>query len=398
MAMSGYDINSFHSLRIDPNNVSASWSSWFSEFKLMCDLTSLKMGPDNEGNSKFSDKTKLLTIAHCIGSEGRDVLKSKGFNIRDDTSTYAGALQILKNVYEQADSVYVKTMRFVTVSQSCGEIETDYIRRVEKLSRDLDFGTGNDNTRANFAVAIAVNGLRDPTLRKSLIEENELGWDRLVNLMKAKKLAKDSNDIISEARAGATDTSVKPKTSRAVDLVRSDFRRGRYQAHEHSPDNSSRHYRRRRRPYRSRSRDSSRSSRGSLSSASSGGRLTPTRRYSPERRRQGHSPSRYEQRDRRYSSRGYSRHSPRRSHSPSRYSPRRGSDICYECKEEGHHIRDCPKLSCFKCGEMGHMVRECPRSASPRSRHYDNRYSSRSQKYRGQSPSRYIRFSGTDNS
>ena len=42
---------------------------------------------------------------------------------------------------------------------------------------------------------------------------------------------------------------------------------------------------------------------------------------------------------------------------------------CYNCNEEGHISRDCPKpreggggpMSCFNCNEEGHMSRDCPK-------------------------------------
>ena len=53
------------------------------------------------------------------------------------------------------ERVYVRTTKFITCSQACDE--NDYMLIVEKLIRNLHFG--GDDSRKNFALAIAVNRL-----------------------------------------------------------------------------------------------------------------------------------------------------------------------------------------------------------------------------------------------
>ena len=37
-----------------------------------------------------------------------------------------------------------------------------------------------------------------------------------------------------------------------------------------------------------------------------------------------------------------------------------GGQRCFNCREEGHQKRRCPKIECFGCKQMGHMKGDCP--------------------------------------
>lgn len=62
----------------------------------------------------------LVEMTFLIGKESRDVLMSLEFE----------ALQLLENGHGTDDYVYVKTA-IVTVSQSLGKNETEYLGRIE---------------------------------------------------------------------------------------------------------------------------------------------------------------------------------------------------------------------------------------------------------------------------
>ena len=87
-------------------------------------------------------------------------------------------MEHLQTVYESEETVYVKTMKFVTASQAIGENENDYLLRLEDLSKKMTFGTENDALRQEFALAIAVNGMRESSLRSQLMQQNDMNWTK----------------------------------------------------------------------------------------------------------------------------------------------------------------------------------------------------------------------------
>jgi hypothetical protein len=91
-------------------------------------------------------------------------------------------------------------MKFVTVSQVLGEDEREYLLRVEKLSRNMDFGAANDDLRKRFALALAVNGLRESGLRTQLMQVTDLTWDKLTSCLRARHLARESAAIVEEGK------------------------------------------------------------------------------------------------------------------------------------------------------------------------------------------------------
>lgn len=200
MAAAGrINLNDFPKLEIDHDNVSGSWNKWLTEFQLAVELVDLNLGTEEGANGPvavFRGRKKTLVLLNSIGTEGRDLCQSLGINLNDAAVTYANVLDRLRAHYGIEDTVYVKNMKFVTVHQTACENENDYLVRVEKLSRNVNFGDNNDAVRQEFAVAIAVNGLRESALRTQLMQEANLTFDGLTNLLRTRRMAKESDSFI----------------------------------------------------------------------------------------------------------------------------------------------------------------------------------------------------------
>jgi hypothetical protein len=386
---SGFDFKAFPVLKINGNDIPGSWNSWLSEFELCVEMTTIKMGKEeveNEQLDKFRGRLKLLALANAIGKDGRDALQSVGFDLKDNDATYEQAMARLKEIYERTESVYVKTMKFVTVSQANGEDEREYLLRVEKLSRTMDFGANNNDLRERLALALAVNGLRESSLRRQLMQETDLTWERLTNTLRARHSARESEALLKEVKSGHS--NVKQEVKHEVDAIdsRSRFRERKWS--DSSDNEESERHKRNTRPYR-RSRSSSRSS-------WSGSDKNQT--FSPEWKRKGNRGNRdsYEWPRRRRNSR-----SPRRERSPGygrssrRYTSSEEEElVCFHCNKVGHHLRQCPKITCYICRERGHTSVDCKVKGKKRSKYerYDRRYRSNSSGS-SRSPRRRVRFS-----
>ena len=388
------DFSQYPKLRLDASNVQGSWSSWLVQFEISVEMMTLELGKDQEGEDKFRGRPKFLALLSALGNDGIDTLKSLGFDLKSaEDDAYEKALDLLKAHYERGESKYVRIMKLVTVSQACGESDTDYLLRVEKLSRNVAFGS--DELREDFAVGIAVNGLYDPSFRRLLLQETELTWKDLNARTRARCLAKESDSLISEARSGQYNMKkeIKREVSKVSRPSSSDS-----SAEEQSVNRVSRSYRSR---Y---SRDSQRRSNRFKS---------PSYRSDSSRERYGRSgrtsrraPSRGDWRDRDSSRDSHSSRGSRDSSRDSRYSrdSRSRDEVCYVCQKSGHRVRKCPEAICFSCKEKGHTAMDCKRRRSsrrsPDAHRSDSdrewRERSRRTRLRSRSPTRSVKFAADD--
>ena len=329
----GLDLSSFSRLVIDSSDVTGSWRRWKRAFSIEMEAKTLSVGA-----ARFTPRGKMLAFLCAIGDEGREALTSLGFDDEEDGATYEAAIQTLDTHYMREDSVFVRNNRFFSASQNAGEDERDFLLRVERYSRSTDFivsaihGVANENlpiarsvaenVRHDLAVLVAVNGFRDPVLRKELMQKRELDWNKVRRTVTARSSAIDTEMALRGDRATG-DMMVKQEPS--VGEVRS-CRTSRH-SRKGSCGNDSlqkgthRHGRRHAR--------------------------TSQVRFAPEWREMGSSSS---------SEESVSSHSGFSSGSSGSY---RSDGKCYQCGKRGHFSTTCPSVQCFRCGRLGHMKDQC---------------------------------------
>jgi len=317
MAGREIDLRAFPKLNLS-GNVAENWKSWYAQFSVAVEMTSINLGKEEVGAQEvevFRGRKKLLALLCAVGSDGMDTLTSLGFDVagNNDDNAFEEAINLLRGQYCRDESFYVKTIRFVTVSQAAGEGDMEYLLRIEKLSRAVEFGADNNELRLRFCVALAVNGLTDASTRKELLQVQNLTWDQLRTTLTAKTIGKESESLMSEARSGGYNRSSSIKTE--VDEVRcrpipySPMRGKSYRPKEYFD----------------------------------------TQNISNERGSYEHSLQK-----------GVGRGGDWRERVKSDV-PMKGSKGCFGCGSSSHFLRNCPDARCFACSQIGHTVKDCRR-------------------------------------
>jgi hypothetical protein len=207
--------------------------------------------------------------------------------------------------------------------------------RVEKLSREVGFitsdvpavRTAQEEIRIKFAKTLAINGLRDTTIRRQLRQENDLTWAQLANSLKSHERL-DRDDIVLCGRAPSQNVKCEP-----FDI-----------GHEHVMAVSET-----RRPERMIERRSSRK------------RSSTPHAY---KRGRNHSPGSLYGNVRMYGINDQWRERSDAPHISGKYASFRSltPETCVNCSNCGecHYTRECSRLRCHNCLKYGHYARDCP--------------------------------------
>ena len=105
------------------------------------------------------------------------------------------------------------------MKQVSGEDHRDYLKRVERLSRDLNFFSSENQdrnealqvARSALCLSLAVNGLRNKELRRELMSRANLTWELLCDILRSRSGAMDAMEKLSRG-AKSEKTAVSHST------------------------------------------------------------------------------------------------------------------------------------------------------------------------------------------
>ena len=167
-------------------------------------------------------RRKLVPLLRAIGDDGCEVLTGAGFVLGDAASTYEGAMAILQAHFGVQETMFVRGQRFLTASQTLGESNWEFMKRVEKLSRKANIHLNNEEVRLTTSLIVAVNGLRNRDLSTELIRTNDLTWANFSDILRTREMAESSirvlrGEISRSERVYETDRAIKTEVARVSD-------------------------------------------------------------------------------------------------------------------------------------------------------------------------------------
>ena len=117
---SSSNLGAFPQLVIDQSDISGSWKKFSDEILLALELRELEI----DSRYIYNPRIKTVALLRAIGHEGRTFLQS----VRE--SSYEKVFALLDDHYGREENIFVKTEKFVSVSQLAGEDDRDYLVRV----------------------------------------------------------------------------------------------------------------------------------------------------------------------------------------------------------------------------------------------------------------------------
>ena len=124
-----------------------SWVAWSELFEVAVEQKDIILGTEKvevtqlDGSkieveqSRYNDRLKILSLYSCIGNDGRETLRNRGFNRNNADAKFKDAWDLLIKQYCREDSVYVKTQKLAHIKQGVTEDNRDYLARVEKTEQ-----------------------------------------------------------------------------------------------------------------------------------------------------------------------------------------------------------------------------------------------------------------------
>ena len=128
--------------------------------------------------NKITDDLKLPTLIAIIGEQAYELLSTLASPSKPSSLSYKVAVDLLRAHLQPTPSILAERYRFRQRRQVAGESIADYVADLKKMARYCEFKTNlEENLRDQF-----VCGLRSDFIRQRLFAENELNYNKALQL------------------------------------------------------------------------------------------------------------------------------------------------------------------------------------------------------------------------
>lgn len=143
------------------------------------------------------EELKLPTLISACGESAYDLLSTLASPRKPSTLTYSEAVELVRQHLQPKPSEMAERYKFRQRRQAAGESISDYITALKKLSKDCQFTTMLEiNLRDQF-----VCGLASDVIRQRLFAEENLTYEKAVNLAYSLEAAERDAALVEPGRA-----------------------------------------------------------------------------------------------------------------------------------------------------------------------------------------------------
>ena len=191
---------------INTPNVEKEWKHWFRTFENFLGTLTFT-GTDEENQTA---KLNALTV----------YISPSVYEYIQDTTTYDGAIAILKNLYVKPKNIIYNRHKLATRIQSEGETVDQYMQTLEQLSKSCDFAAVSaELNRTEYIRDAFINGLASNVIRQRLLENNNLTLAQAYQTARTLELAQKHSSSYSHSSNNLTPGNVVATASENVPEV-----------------------------------------------------------------------------------------------------------------------------------------------------------------------------------
>ena len=197
---------------IDPETSAAGWRRWRRIFEAHARVTNL---------NKRDPEDQVAALITAMGLEAVDLYDSLPFASASDRKDLSKTLDLLEEHFVGESNVIYERYTFHCRQQEEGETARDYVSALRRLVQSCAF---DQITPEEILRDRMVCGLRDPALRRSLLQRKNLTLGDCISEARSAERARAQNATIAAGKAQTLETAVHGLTAQRPARFREEAR------------------------------------------------------------------------------------------------------------------------------------------------------------------------------